>query len=311
EVVRMAEEQGATIIAMSDHGFGPIRWYFAINNWLLDQGYLVLKGGAFNRFRRLAFRLGFTPNTAYKLLIALGLQNLRQSAGIGSRHTIFAQLSRVFLSLQDVDWSRTRAYSKGNYGQIYVNTKGREKHGVVAPGAEAAALRKEIAEKVAEVRDPETGGPMFQVFLQDDIYSGDQAWRGCDVFPLPVNMEYKALGTMDFITNKFLEPSYAQSGDHRVDGIFFMKGEGVRAGQWIEGARVFDVAPTVLHRMGLPIPKDMDGVPLTQCYEPGWLEGRAPAYSDDVSSGTSVDQELTEDELAQIQENLKGLGYLG
>ena len=46
--------------------------------------------------------------------------------------------------LKDVDWSRTRAYTFGLAG-IYINLKGREALGVVSPGAEAAALKREIA----------------------------------------------------------------------------------------------------------------------------------------------------------------------
>src|SRR5260370_33620294 len=41
---------------------------------------------------------------------------------------------------QDVDWSRTQAYSLGLNG-IYLNLKGRESRGTVEPGREAAASR--------------------------------------------------------------------------------------------------------------------------------------------------------------------------
>src|SRR5262249_28446605 len=43
-----------------------------------------------------------------------------------------------------VDWSRSRAYALGT-GQIYVNLRGREGRGAVAPGAEYAALLDAIA----------------------------------------------------------------------------------------------------------------------------------------------------------------------
>ena len=38
-----------------------------------------------------------------------------------------------------VDWSRTRAYSFGNIGQIYVNLRGREPEGIVEPGPRVRA----------------------------------------------------------------------------------------------------------------------------------------------------------------------------
>ena len=44
---------------------------------------------------------------------------------------------------QDVDWSKTRAFTLGLTG-IFLNKKGRERDGVVEPGAEADALAAEI-----------------------------------------------------------------------------------------------------------------------------------------------------------------------
>ncbi len=59
-----------------------------------------------------------------------------------------------------VDWSRTQAYSVGLNG-IYLNLQGREREGSVAPGAEADAILKKIADRLQNARDPETGKPMI------------------------------------------------------------------------------------------------------------------------------------------------------
>src|SRR5260370_16023466 len=48
------------------------------------------------------------------------------------------------IGLQDIDWSRTRAYAFGLAG-IYFNLKGRESHGTVTPGEEAEKLKKDIS----------------------------------------------------------------------------------------------------------------------------------------------------------------------
>ena len=48
------------------------------------------------------------------------------------------------IGLQDIDWSRTRAYAFGLAG-IYFNVKGRESRGIVAPGEEAEQLKKDIS----------------------------------------------------------------------------------------------------------------------------------------------------------------------
>ena len=49
--------------------------------------------------------------------------------------------------LRDIDWSRTRVYVFGLAG-VYINQKGREARGIVAPGEEAKALKQELAEKL-------------------------------------------------------------------------------------------------------------------------------------------------------------------
>ena len=39
----------------------------------------------------------------------------------------------AFLSKRHIDWSKTRAYAQGNFGQIFINQKGRQPHGCVEP----------------------------------------------------------------------------------------------------------------------------------------------------------------------------------
>jgi predicted AlkP superfamily phosphohydrolase/phosphomutase len=58
-----------------------------------------------------------------------------------------------------VDWSKTRAYSVGLNG-IYLNLQGREREGIVAPGAEADAILQKIAERLQNARDPQNGKAM-------------------------------------------------------------------------------------------------------------------------------------------------------
>ena len=58
-----------------------------------------------------------------------------------------------------VDWSRTKAYSIGLNG-IYLNLEGREREGIVTPGAQADAVRREIVAKLLQAKDPDNGKPM-------------------------------------------------------------------------------------------------------------------------------------------------------
>ena len=56
----------------------------------------------------------------------------------------------------DVDWSETQAYALGLNG-LYLNIKGREKNGILRPGAEAEATMRRLARELVEFRDPVNG----------------------------------------------------------------------------------------------------------------------------------------------------------
>ncbi len=73
---------------------------------------------------------------------------------------------------QHVDWSKTQAYSVGLNG-LYLNLKGREREGIVEPGAEADALLRRISERLLSFRDPESGKPVVaDVFVTSKEYHG-------------------------------------------------------------------------------------------------------------------------------------------
>ena len=64
------------------------------------------------------FKLGLTPELAFKIVKSLPLGPLRPARGVSNQPGASKLLSTFFLSFDDVDWSRTTAFSKGNYGQF-------------------------------------------------------------------------------------------------------------------------------------------------------------------------------------------------
>jgi len=120
------------LIVLSDHGFATWRRSVNYNSWLVENGYLVLKGNA----RR---------------------QNLE---ALFSRGQFW----------EAVDWPKSRAYAMG-LGDVYVNLRGREAGGLVAPGAEYEALRRELAERLTALTDPKNGQrAVSRVFRREEIY---------------------------------------------------------------------------------------------------------------------------------------------
>ncbi|MBI5197048.1 MAG: hypothetical protein HZA19_00395 [Nitrospirae bacterium] len=104
----------------------------------------------------------------------------------------------------------------------------------------------------------------------------------------------------------------AHAGSHRENGLFLFKGEGIKAGCEAGAATVLDMAPTLLYRLGFPIPKDMDGRVITGIFEGGYLERYPILYADPVESVKDFGKEeaFSDEEMAKVSERLKGLGYL-
>jgi len=305
-----AAGEGTATVVLSDHGFGPIHRFLVFNVWLLQQGFTRLKPEVGTFVRRSLFEMGLSPALGYRMSMRLGFARMRLSAGVGTRKKWLSRINRVFLSLNDVDWSRTKVYSKGNYGQLFLNLRGREPFGIVEPGAEAEAVLDDLTRALEALRDPVTDEPLIgEIWRSNELYDGPYVDRAPDLTFLPRDMRNKALGTVDFTSHRFVEGAYGNSGDHRMNGILFLKGEGIRPGVRLSGANLIDVAPTILHYLGEGVPEDFDGRVLDAAFTVE--EASRPVRTAPPATGGGGDTEMSEDDMREIRNRLKGLGYLG
>lgn len=306
-------DSDTTVYMGSDHGFGPIKKFLCFNVWLIKEGLLVLKRDPMTRFKRALFKLGLTPDLAYRSAMKLGLAHLRLSVGVTNRSSLMKLANSLMLSLDDVDWSRTVAFSKGNYGQIFINLKGRETRGIVEPGPDYDRIMMTVTEKLRALVDPETGQPLIgPIWRREDLYTGPHTEDSPDIQFLPADMSNKPLGTLDLTSNRFITPVYGNSGDHRMHGILLGRGPELKRGGVVEGARIIDYAPTILHSFGVEIPSDMDGRVLEEIFEEEYLRNNPVRISD---AHLFVEAEktgaMTDEESEEIRERLRGWGYLG
>lgn len=166
--------------------------------------------------------------------------------------------------LADVDWSRTRAYALGLAG-IYLNVKGREAQGIVAP-ADVKGLKVEIKAKLTGLRDEAAGAvAVGEVYDLASIYDGPYLADGPELVA-GYNAGWRA--SWDSATGVIGDAVFddnvkAWSGDHciasaLVPGVLFSN---ARVAD--ERPHIMDIAPTVLDLFGVAVPPHMEGKPLT------------------------------------------------
>ncbi len=96
---------------------------------------------------------------------------------------------------------------------------------------------------------------------------------------------------------------------HREQGIFLAKGPGFAADEIVHGARLLDIAPTVLHYFGLPVGEDMEGRVLTESFAERRPIATIPTWETGESRGSSRGS-LTEEESQALLDQFVALGYI-
>ena len=315
---RLAQLDGrTTFFLVSDHGFGPARTWFHVNRFLLERGLLALGEVQGSGPGAALARLGLTPQRLRSLVRRLDMLGLRRRMGRLARVTVGRQIDGALA--RPIDWSRTQAVSGSPASEgIFINLKGREPEGVVEPGEPYEQLRDRLAAELLALRDPGTGERVVQaVYRREELYNGPFIDLLPDlVFDLSDGPYLASDAPMATRVLEPLPPSLLQ-GRHRPTGVLAAAGAGIAAGQRIEGARITDIAPTVLYALDLPIPDDMDGRPLVEIFDDEHRASHpvrhAPAVDEKDLTGfpkpvRSVESD--EEDTAEMERRLRGLGYI-
>jgi len=295
-----------SVFLMSDHGHGRLRKMINLNIWFLENGFLSLKKTAKVIFKYNLFKAGLSPQNVYQALSRLGIQNIIPHINRQSRNKI---LNAMF-SFSDVDWSKTKAYSLGHIGQVYVNLQGRERFGIVEKGKEYEEVRDEIIEKLKKLKDPETGNLVIdKIVKKEEIYHGSYLEKAPDLYLFTNNSEYDCFALMAQNAEIFSKHFKNQSGNHRLHGIFVANGPNINKNHEIKNARIIDIVSSILYLMDLPIPNDLDGRMLMDIFQQRFIEGNKVQYEKAKKvKKEKVDIERDEEE---IKQRLRELGYLG
>ena len=253
------------LILMSDHGNISYKGVFYTNKILKDMGLLKLRGKK-NRVSNLILSIGISREHIKDLLERMNLDKVLKFISPRVKRKIPA--SRY--TLTDVDWNKTKAYATG-YG-IYLTEDDNE-------------VRKSISDKFNKLSEDYE----FKLYKKEEIYSGPYLDKAPDF--VIVSDEYEPINA--FEESSIIGPR-KRSGDpkhHSMYGIFIAQGPEIKKNKEIN-AKIIDLAPTILHIMNVPIPKDMDGRVLKEIFKKDSELGKREVVYEGEKEGRKIKEQI-------------------
>ncbi|MBU7000285.1 MAG: alkaline phosphatase family protein [Theionarchaea archaeon] len=268
------------VVVVSDHGMGPSKKVFNINEWLRREGFLDIRTLTFRKVLSPEKVTGFISRHAIiKRLILLLPDSLQKRA----YRMVFSKSKDVFSRVRERSYAY--AFSHAHFASIWLLKKDE-------------ATLNEIEKRIRNLKDPGTGEPIItRVYRKDQLFHGPWEENAPDLMVEAVphySIRSQRLGTL------FSEP--LQSGDHRMNGIFIAQGPIVKNGN-LEEHSIFDVCPTLLTILGLPVPSDMDGKVMEI------FKKEVSIQAAEESQREFHQQVYTEEEEKTVKERLSALGY--
>jgi predicted AlkP superfamily phosphohydrolase/phosphomutase len=292
ELLELADRRGAAVVVLSDHGFGQFREKISVAEVLRQRELLRLASPC----RRVAHR------------IARSGWKVRKWHARVCRGGSTASVRRPLTALAPIDWRRSLALAV--HGElsalVYLNDSARFGKGAIVAPRQREQAEEELLAAFREVQHPRTREPLFL-----DVYSTRRRF-GCD--PVVRNWpDIVAIPAPGFHTRtKFDAPGRllledpALTGTHRREGILLIQAPGAVTGQRYT-AHMRDVAPTILHVLGLPPGGAMTGRVLHE------MIGERPEAmrpKRELQLASNSVPAMCPREQAVVEQRLRDLGYL-
>jgi predicted AlkP superfamily phosphohydrolase/phosphomutase len=279
-VARTTDED--LVVFASDHGFRGVTRALHMDRLLDHLGFL----------RSAATRAVFGP-----------MQWGKMRAVARKVYDFFGLHGRVSLP-QSVNWQKTVAYTavRSTGEGVSLNLAGREPDGIVEPG-DYESVRDQVMDALGSFVDPRTGAkPIARLLRREDVFSGKYLDTAPDIV-----LEPAPLYSLTHATS-VVEDADWLSGDHRIEGVIAAAGPRVQANAFERPAQLVDLAPTILAALGVPASVKHDGRVLSSVVGEEALAATTSGVAADV--GVKSDSGLDAEEAREVEEHLRGLGYL-
>jgi ATP sulfurylase len=160
----------------------------------------------------------------------------------------------------EIDWSKTKAWGAGGYyGRLFMNVKGREPNGIIDP-ADYEHERATLMRKLAGIADPDGRNIGSVAFKPEDVYNEIKNIPP-DLVIYFGNLDWRSVGSVghDAVWT-FENDTGPDDANHAQYGIFILHDpRNPRGGKYLEGLRIYDVAPTLLTLLDQPVPEGIRG----------------------------------------------------
>jgi predicted AlkP superfamily phosphohydrolase/phosphomutase len=154
-------------------------------------------------------------------------------------------------------------------------------------------LVAELVVKLKQVHDPKTGRSLFDlIYTKDRIYSGQFYDTAPDIIYFDSTWLNYPLRVFEFGSRKLIAPNPIYTGAHRMEGVFMGAGPDITHKIYMN-MNLIDLAPTILHMLGMNVPTDMDGKVLTEVFDPTSEFSSRKVQFYDESRATSI-REITQ-----------------
>ena len=282
------------LVLMSDHGCAEIHTVFYVNRWLEEHGYLQTESSLSSRL----FDVGITQERVASIVRSIGLESYIRPLVPRAIIERFPSDEGVVREekLEMVDWDGTTAIGSGQ-GLVYIVADDTSEHERIFE-----SLKRDLEAETA--RD---GGPLVRaVHRPEEVYSGEHLDRAPDLIfdQTPGVHTGEAMGDGPITT----EPANWR-GENVPDGMVLFHGPDADATD-LDPIRITDIAPTVLHWMGLDVPWDMDGSVVTEVFADGSEPASQPVRTQRPLDAASTRDGPRDDLSDEAQNRLEDIGYL-
>jgi predicted AlkP superfamily phosphohydrolase/phosphomutase len=290
QIVRIVNEHNALLIIISDHGFEYVEKYVGINNILKKCNYI--ESSVLPKLREKIFEL-LNKFHLTKLVFKL----------LPKQYTNIAQLSKSFT----LDIKKSIAYYS-HYNGITINPH-------------SLHMKQKVIEDLYNTIDAETGSKIFEsIFSKEELYSGPYINELPDLI-FCLREGYKAIRELPHSSVSKIRDVFKSSkmtGAHQGRSsvsyaVFCAYGKFINSNADLPAVTIYDIAPTVLHAMNLPIINTVDGRILREIFDKNNITYKRPGTfisGEEVRGLPKTTDLFTERDEEVVRERLRKLGYL-